>query len=171
MVSPKTRAATSRAPVPALDAALRFLSVRARTEKEIRTALERKGYPPEDRDAAVSRLQDLRYLDDTRFAADRATTLLTERGMGPEGAVARLARHGLSEADARRAVTAAAETLGLTPLESAKRVLERGGYLGRTLDVRERARAERLLLGRGFDYEDVSAVLGAPALSSPGNED
>ena len=51
-----------------LDAAARFLEARPRAEAEVRTKLLRLGYRADLVDAAVTRLVELRYLDDDAFA-------------------------------------------------------------------------------------------------------
>ena len=52
----------------AMDAALHFLGHRPRSEREIRTRLQSKGYSPEILDAIVARLAELKLIDDAAFA-------------------------------------------------------------------------------------------------------
>jgi len=53
----------------ALEAALRLLSLRPRTERDLRERLERRrGYRPEAVDAAVSRMRELGYINDAAYA-------------------------------------------------------------------------------------------------------
>lgn len=53
----------------ALDTALRYLSPRPRSVWEVRQRLQRRGLAPEDIEVVISRLRELRYLDDDSFAA------------------------------------------------------------------------------------------------------
>jgi regulatory protein len=55
-------------PAEVLDAGARFLEARPRSIDEVRRKLGRDGYREDLVDAAVIRLQDLRYLDDDAFA-------------------------------------------------------------------------------------------------------
>jgi len=48
--------------------ALKVLAVRARTTHEVRQALTRRGYPPDEVAAVIARLTAARYLDDADFA-------------------------------------------------------------------------------------------------------
>ena len=52
----------------AMAAALRLLSYRPRSERELRDRLAQKGFTPETRDATVARLRDNGLLDDRAFA-------------------------------------------------------------------------------------------------------
>ncbi|HEX6291512.1 MAG TPA: RecX family transcriptional regulator [Herpetosiphonaceae bacterium] len=54
--------------VQAWNAALRLLEARPRSEREIRTRLQRKEFAPEHIDAAIQRLRELELLDDAQFA-------------------------------------------------------------------------------------------------------
>ena len=55
-------------PAEVLDAGARFLEARPRSIAEVRRKLVRAGYREDLVEAAVARLQDLRYLDDDAFA-------------------------------------------------------------------------------------------------------
>jgi regulatory protein len=64
------------------------------------------------------------------------------------------------------------------PLEAARRVLQKrrllpppAGSASAALAPKERARAARLLLGRGFSEDVVSALLGQGALDPPDPSD
>ena len=52
----------------AYDRALKFISIRRRSEWETRTYLKRKGYEPEFIDQLCARLQEHGYIDDAAFA-------------------------------------------------------------------------------------------------------
>jgi regulatory protein len=95
----------------------------------------------------------------------------------------RLAAHGVDDAAARAAVAAASEAVDFEPLEAARRVLQKrrllppspdassAGRAPAVLTPKEQARAARLLLGRGFSEEVVSALLGQAALDPPDPSD
>jgi regulatory protein len=139
--------------VSAHEAALRLLSHRPRSEKEMKTRLGMRGFPPDAVDAEIERLRSAGLLDDSKFAAawveDRKRLSprgkrmlqyeLLGRGIDPEAAVEateavddRELALELARQRARRASVANYEAF-------ATKV---GGFLRR----------------RGFDYEVTSTV-------------
>src|SRR5918994_5860097 len=64
----RERRATVEDPAEVLDAAARFLEARPRSEAEVRRKLVRLGYQPALVDEVLTRLVELRYLDDEAFA-------------------------------------------------------------------------------------------------------
>ncbi|MFP2931289.1 regulatory protein RecX [Pyxidicoccus sp. 3LG] len=63
----------------ATDACLKLLSMRSRSRQELEQALTRKGFAPKVREEALVRVQGWGYLDDARFAQERAASLLRIR--------------------------------------------------------------------------------------------
>ena len=155
----------------ATEACLRLLAVRARSQHELRLSLERKGFSAAVRDQVLERLQGLGYVDDARFAQERAASLLRRGRLGPSGVLQRLQAHGLEGEVAREALSTASGAVDFEPLAAARRVLERRGLLGRPLEPKEQARAGRLLHGRGFSEDVIQRVLGEPALDPSGLDD
>ena len=141
----------------ALDLAYKALNRRERTVAELRTVLEGKRVEPDAIEAAVAELSEAGLLDDARYArrfADDKRTLerwgseriardLGRRGVGPEHVSAALEQY-----DREDELEAALALL-------AERVPEPPG------DDRDRDRAWRLLVRRGYDsdlaYEAVRA--------------
>jgi regulatory protein len=155
----------------ATDACLRLLSARARSRHELLTALERKGFSEPVRQAALARVEGWGYLDDERFAKDRAAVLLQKGRYGPQQVEQRLQAHGLSREAASEAVAAAREAVEFDAEATARQVLEQRGLLGRKLSPREHARAGRLLFSRGFSEDVVQRLLGDATLEPSGPED
>jgi regulatory protein len=155
----------------ATDVCLRLLSVRARSQQELKLALGRKGFPERVREAVLEQLQRLGYVDDARFARERAASLLRRGRLGPQGVLHRLEAHGLGSEEAREAVSDASEAAEFDPLAAARRVLEQRGLAGRSLEPQERARAGRLLYSRGFSEDVIQRLLGDPSLDPSGPED
>ncbi len=56
--------------------ALRLLAHHGRSEAELKEKLHRKGFAEKDTEKALQRCRELGYLDDVRFAAERARYLL-----------------------------------------------------------------------------------------------
>ena len=147
----------------ALDAGLRLLSVRAHARAEIRRKLGRRGFVQGEIDAAVARLIDLGYLDDSEFARG----LVRRRGAlrGPLALSAELAARGV---DRDQADAAVAEFDPSSQLASATRLAERlyaretvTGYR-EMLDV-----VGSRLLRRGFSPTVVRAACRAVLTGTP----
>jgi regulatory protein len=58
----------ARTPVPPFDRALKYLSIRQRSIKEINDYLEKKQYPKDDINEAIKKLIELKFLNDDDFA-------------------------------------------------------------------------------------------------------
>ncbi len=137
----------------ALDRAVRALARRDHSAEAVRAKLERAGFAQEARDDVVGSLVRAGYLDDARFARERAAQL-AGRGYGDEWISADLAAQGVSRAVAGDAVAA------LAP--EPERALEHAARLGAP------PRAARALARRGFSEDSIEAVLaGAVAEDSP----
>lgn len=138
----------------ALDAALRLLAYRPRSEHELRTRLLRRGLPPDVIAAAIEKLREYGYVDDAAFArswvesrnggSPRGQYLLRRelRGKGVDVETATEAIEGVSEEDAaRRAAEKKARTL-------------------RGLDYQQfRTRLAGYLQRRGFGYDVIRPVI------------
>lgn len=155
----------------ATEACLRLLAVRARSRHELKLYLARKHYSAPVQEQALEKLQGFGYVDDARFARDRAASLLQKGRLGPQAVLQRLEAHGLSPEQAREALSSATGSVDFDSLSAARQVLERRGMLGRRLDPKEHSRAGRLLLSRGFSEEVVQRLLGEPSLDPPGLDD
>lgn len=142
---------------PVLDAALKLLAARSRTEAELRKALISREYPPSDVETAVARVRELGYLDDGEVARARARSLLG-RGAAPQNAARRLEAQGIAPAQARTAVEGEAGEEGEAGL--LERALERR-LKGRELDeIEEKQRVFRSLVRKGFRPSAVARRLG-----------
>jgi regulatory protein len=155
----------------ATNVCLRLLAVRARSRHELLTALERKGFSEPVRTAALEKVQGFGFLDDERFARERAAVLLQRGRYGPQAVQQRLQAHGLSQEAASAAVSSASGTVEFDAEAAARQVLERRGLLGRKLGPKEHARAGRLLVSRGFSEDVIQRVLGDATLEPSGPDD
>lgn len=134
--------------------AVRLLAAHDHSTEEIRTRLEASGATPDSITATICLLQELRYLDDERFARATAETAV-RRGHGSERVRAELAAKGVVESVADAAIDAA--FTDETAL--ARRTLTRRFPIPPQA-ARERAKAARFLLQRGFPEALVLAILG-----------
>lgn len=143
-------------PPTAYGTALRLLTLRERTESELRLKLRRKQFEPAEIDAAIERVRQLGYLDDARFAKGRAEALLSRGRLGPRAVAARLAASGVERNQAREAVSNAMS-------ERDELTLAKAALRKKSVDLQDpkaRARAARFLLGRGFSSDVVRRALG-----------
>jgi len=138
--------------------AFRLLSVRARTRREMRERLARRGYSSDVVGAVEVMLVGLEYLDDAAFAE---AWLDSKSASGPPGralALAGLARAGVPAQVASEVVGRRYEGLdevGLA-LEAARRRIRRLGDLPEPV---ARRRLSAYLARRGFSREVVSEAL------------
>jgi len=150
---------------------LRILSSHARTEAQVRqrlTAAKLEGVA----DEAVAWLRRLGYLDDPAYARARARSMLSPGRLGPRAAERRLLAAGVTPALARVSLGEALQggSGGQEELALCQALAERrtAGRRPADLDVRERARLARFLLGRGFSGEAVARVVGLDLEDAPG---
>jgi len=141
---------------PALDAALKLLAARSRTEAELRRALLSRDYPSGEVESAVARVRELGYLDDGEVARSRARSLLG-RSAAPRLAARRLEAQGIDPVLARTAVDGEAGEEGEAGL--LERALQRR-VKGRKLDDKEKQRVFRSLVQKGFRPSAVAQKLG-----------
>ena len=76
--------------------ALRYLGLRDRTENEVRTHLEGKGFCRQAVEEAVSKLRGWGYLDDARTALGMARDRIERSHWGPARLALELGRRGIS---------------------------------------------------------------------------
>jgi regulatory protein len=132
----------------ALDAGVRALGRRDRSEQSLRAVLKRKGVATAECDDVVAALRRQGALDDERFARSRAAAL-AERGLG-DGAIAfRLEQEGIGPEGAADALA------GLEP--EADRAVRLAARRGRTPTT------ARWLAARGFEADSVEAALSSVA--------
>jgi regulatory protein len=134
--------------------AVRLLAAHDRSAHEIRSRLDAAGVAPEVIAATISRLLELHYLDDERFARTTAESA-SRRGHGSERVRAELAAKGVAEP----LVDAAIATAFADEPALARRALARR-FPTPPHGARERAKAARFLLQRGFPETVVLAILG-----------
>ena len=126
-----------------------------RTEAELEARLLDIGYQPSTAAHTVERCRELGYVGDPTYARERARSLRA-RGCGELRIAADLGARGLPEPLIALAVDESRE--GLSERDLARRAL---GRLAENLAAPQaRARAWRLLAGRGYTEEVVADVVG-----------
>ena len=174
----RERRATVDDPAVVLEAAARFLEVRARSVDEVRRRLGQAGYRSDLVEGAIVRMTELGMLDDATFA--RAWIESRDRAR-PRGEIAlrrELALKGVDRSvvdellEERRDGGAAAHDGGVD-LAAAERLLARHERaLARETDPRSRRRRAYALLARnGFDPGTCSAAAAAYVRSDGADDD
>ena len=144
--------ALGRERASALERAVRALARRDHSEASLRAKLERAGVSEPAREEAVETLAGVGYLDDERFARDRAERLAA-RGYGDEWIRADLDVQGVSREVAETALA------GLE--RERERALREAAKLGAGL------RAARALQRRGFSEEALDGLVTEPVADDP----
>ncbi|MBD3367413.1 MAG: hypothetical protein GF405_04440 [Candidatus Eisenbacteria bacterium] len=150
------REAGTDAAARAREAALRLLSVRARSRRELELRLARKSYDETTVSAVLDDLEAVGLIDDRSFAKAWADERARLRPVGP----ARLRHELLRKGVARDLVEETIDETytGETELALARAAADRKTR-GRGLTTKERARLMRFLLGRGFSREVANTVV------------
>lgn len=142
-----------------LAAALRLLTSRERSSTELSARLQQKGFSDEVVAATVARCLELGYLDDRRFALERARALLRSgRAIGPK-LLADLQSRGISRDAAREALEQALD--GTDPADLLQALLQRRfpDFQPATASDRERRRVIDYCLRRGFSSSLVYSLI------------
>ena len=136
-----------------LETAVRALRRRDHTAASLGAYLDLRGVGREERDAAVTRVRELGYLDDERFAARRAERLVA-RGCGDAFIAFELERGGVSPVLAEEVIAM------LEPeAERAARIVACRGTGARTL---------RYLAAKGYSAEVLDAYVADAAEGAVG---
>jgi len=130
----------------AVDRAVRALARRDHSAASLRTKLDRAGLSESAKSAALDVLERAGYVDDARFACDRAAAL-ADRGYGDAWIRADLERQGIDRETADSALGA----LEAEPERALGEAAKAGGGL----------RALRSLGRRGFSEDALEAVAAA----------
>jgi regulatory protein len=131
-------------PARPVDVALRALRARDRSAAELDERLSARGAGPAERREVLELLERVGYVDDERFAHDRAGTLAA-RGSGDA-----LIRHDLEQRGiASETIEAALAGLEPEPVRAERVVARRGPG----------AKTARHLAARGFDEDAVASAV------------
>lgn len=135
----------------ALDKALKHVSVSMKTEKELRTFLNGKGYLEDVTDYVLGKMKEYGYVDDESYASSYAEGASKRKG-------SRLIRLELKQKGVDGQTIDSALSSILDETESAKRCLEK--YMrGKPCDRATLTKAYRNLLSKGFDYDTAKQAI------------
>lgn len=143
-------------------AALRLLTGRDRSEAELRKKLLHLGFSAEQAEDARDYCREYGYLDDRRFALERARMLLRSgRGVGTK-ILFDLRKRGIDSATAQLALDQASSEFDT--LELLKEHLDRRfpGFSYRQADDKLKRRVVSYFQRRGYQLEQIFSVLRDP---------
>ena len=142
----------------AKDRALKFLSYRDRSEKEIRTKLKDVGYEENILEWVIGELKRLKFLDDQRFALSYAQTQMITRPVGEYFLKRELKQKGVAEELIEQTLEKAYEEKDQfsVALELAQQRKKRYANLD---EIKVKKRVSDFLLRRGFSWDVVAEVM------------
>lgn len=148
----------------AIEAGLRYLEYRPRSERETRQRLREKGYSPVAIDQAVDQLKAWKYLDDEMFARFWVENRQAFRPRGSKLLRSELGAKGV----ARDLASSVVDELGGDEQPAALELARKrvNSLQGLHPDVRRR-RLTAFLQRRGYDWETVRSVLAEVLQSEP----
>lgn len=131
-------------------AALRILTRRDYSHAELQRRLLDKGYDQARVEETLRRCLDCGYLDDTRFALNRATSLMNQgRAVGPR-ILADLRQRGIAEDIAEQALSLALEACSEKQLLTSLLQRRFADFDYNSATAKERRRVVHFLQRRGF---------------------
>lgn len=130
--------------------ALRILTGRDYSQAELRRRLIDKGFGLALIDEALQRCLELGYLDDARYALNRATSLMTRGRAVGHRILADLWQHGIDKETACQALAKAREVCDEDHLLSALLKRRFADFTYDSAPDKERRRVVHFLLRRGF---------------------
>lgn len=130
--------------------AYRLLALRAHSEKELREKLIKGGVAAEVVVGVLDKCREFGYLNDGKFARQRARELAVNRLAGNRRIALDLRERGISEELCRQAI--AEVRAEISEEEAAGRLLRKKakGTAVAAMDDRKKARLARNLMGKGF---------------------
>ncbi|MDO4573258.1 MAG: RecX family transcriptional regulator [Clostridia bacterium] len=150
---PKARAGSP------MDAALKFLSYRARTAREVERHLDERQFGEVEIYETVERLKELGLIDDRAFAEEFIRTRLAAKPLSRRRLYEQLLSHELERETIEAALACVDEA---READNARAVADK--YMRQLAALPEEERRRRVrqrLLSRGYSFEDADAALEA----------
>lgn len=140
-------------------AALRILTGRDRSEAELSEKLRQLGFSAAEIAEAVGKCLDYNYLNDQRYALERAKSLLRRGRSVGRKAILDLQRRGIDESTARQALELASEEFDNEQIlcELLQRRFRDFNY--QTANEKLRRRVVGYFQRRGFSLDEIFTVL------------
>lgn len=139
----------------ALNKSLKFLTIRQRSEKEIRDFLKKKGFQEITINPTIEKLIELKFIDDLQFAHTLTDQRQRSSGRGKIAIQRELARKGIEKSKIDEVLPTKQDDYN-----TAKQVFEKYSYRFEGLDYMSYQRkAGGFLSRRGFSYDVIKKVL------------
>lgn len=142
-----------------MDAALGFLTARARTVREVERYLDDQQYGEFEVQNTVDKLQELGYLNDSAYAADFVRTRIATKPVSRAKLQEQMMQHELPRNIIEQALCYVDDAM---EKDHAMQIARK--YFHQMSDMDEQERECRLiqrLMGRGFSYDVSKAALNA----------
>jgi regulatory protein len=149
------------------DKAMRMLSMRSRSRREIDSALRTLGLADPVRQGVIAELEEAGLIDDARFAREFVSVRKDTRRVGPHRLRADMSKLGLH----RAVVDQALSTYGADEQETLARALVERSLRGGVVDEKALRRVVALLKRKGYDYSVVNRVAYELARKIPRSRD
>ncbi|MDP2872981.1 MAG: regulatory protein RecX [Bacillota bacterium] len=151
----------------AMTRALRLLSARPQTERELTDKLSRAGFGTGTIEGVLVRLRELRYVDDAAFAHQWVEERSRLRPIGRRALASELVRKGIAPEHIETALAIYDQGAELAAAQAlAARANAR--YAGLSADARQR-KCYAYLVGRGFEHEVARAAACSGGPGRPEN--
>lgn len=142
-------------PIYAFNRALRYLSLRQRSEKEIISYLSQRQFVESAINQAITRLKELKFLNDEEFGKSLTRSRQVYKGRSRRFVAYELKQKGVSEETIGKVIDISQEDL-----QTAKEFVERKKRVYTTMDkLKFREKMMRLLQSRGFSFDIIKQVL------------
>jgi regulatory protein len=150
------------------DRALNLLALRARSSRELRRQLLRKGEPADQVDATIARLQVAGFLDDGAFARQFARSKAVGSGMSRRRIQQELGRRGVARQVSDDAIADVFEEEQLDEHGVVEQAARKKLRSLENLDaVTRKRRLYAFLARRGYDLDDIRRVMQAVGGKEP----
>lgn len=137
------------------DSAIKLLTFKDRTEKELRDKLKEKGYGDNEIDETTEFLKSYGYIDDLRYAKKFVADGINVRCHGPDRIRIELMRKGVSRETAAEVL----ENAAIDPRAQIEAALEQRFSHADLGNPKERNRILGYFARRGYAYRDVISTI------------
>ncbi len=134
--------------------AMHLLEKQDRTRKNLSDKLRESGYPMRAVEEAVSYVESYHYIDDDRYA--RNYIRYHQEGKSRRRIYEDLYKKGIAKEVIEQAIE---EEYSASEEDQIIALLEKKHYDASTVDMKEKSRIYRFLLGRGFSYQTIDRIL------------
>ena len=137
--------------------ALKLLSFKDRTEKELRDRLRDKGYSEGEIEETIEFLKEYKYIDDALYARRFAADSVKLKGHGPGRIRTELLRRGID----RDTIEIVLEEMETDPREQIETTMERRFSSADLGNPKERNRIFGYFARRGYSPRDIWGVINS----------